>query len=137
MKPEKEDQSSYIPLNLDTRSSAREPAKWHRICILIISFMLVMLGAGLSHSYGVFLVYFVNEKVVTPTEGAWAIGLEQFFFYGTGKKYLINAYLFIFSIDIFILVSKIDIHVYRCVLLYKHEQAKIKYILLLLSLVPY
>ena len=65
-----------------------EPSKCHRVCILIISFITVMLSAGLSRSYGIFLIYFVDKKVITSTEGAWALGLEQFFFCSTGEVFI-------------------------------------------------
>ena len=87
MAKENEKNSPCSPLapSMDDQQSPREPSKCHRVCILIISFILVMIAGGLSHSYGIPLVYFVNKNVITPTEGAWAVGLEQFIFHSTGR----------------------------------------------------
>ena len=58
----------------------------HAALILIGGFMLQMIAAGITHSYGVFLAEFIHDFDVTESDAAWAGGIESFIVYGTGKK---------------------------------------------------
>ena len=76
------------PQRGDNSSDICKPSKLYSIFIMVLSYVLIVIGAGLSHSYGILLVFFVEAETVSPSEGAWAVSIEQFCFYSTGKKLL-------------------------------------------------
>ena len=55
------------------------------LAILALGFVLITVGAGISHSYGVLLVAFIGEEDVSATQAAVVTGIEQFMFYGSGR----------------------------------------------------
>ena len=63
------------------------PSHTRRAVVLFVGFLLVTISCGITHSYGVLLVAFIQDLGIQPVQASWVAGVEQFLYYFTGKYY--------------------------------------------------
>ena len=80
-KPDPQDVTAAHRGENDSRSGSSQA---HCICVLLVSGMLVMIGSGITHSYGVILVELIDKEGVPPTQASWATGIQMVLFYSSG-----------------------------------------------------
>ena len=78
--------ATYQTLAEESLSHPYIPSRMRKIVVLIVCFLQIMISGGISHSYGVVMVVYIDEFNISTSEAAWAAGIEQFFFYITGRR---------------------------------------------------
>ena len=67
------------------------PSRLHSVLVLITSAILITIAVGITNSFGILMVAFLDEMDITSSEASWAAAIQQFIFYGSGKYlYRIN-----------------------------------------------